>query len=75
MEVIQISVPADKIADVQSPAYRAALQGMRAAHIVPRACIWGLADIVRAGLEARVTPITAFGRAYMGSGPRYYSPR
>ncbi len=65
---------ADKIADVQSPVYRAALRGMRATHIVPRAYLWGLADTVRAGLEGRVIPITAFGRAYMGSGPRYYFP-
>jgi len=65
---------ADKIADVQSAADRAALRGMRATHIVPRAYIWGLADTVRAGLEGRVIPITAFGRAYIGSGPRYYFP-
>lgn len=65
---------ADKIADVKSPAYRAALQGIRAMHILPRAYIWGLADAVRAGLEGRVDPITAFGRAYNGSGPRYYFP-
>jgi len=65
---------ADKIADVRSPAYRAALQGMRATHIVPRAYLWGLADTVRAGLEGRVDPITAFGRAYIGRGPKYYFP-
>jgi tetratricopeptide (TPR) repeat protein len=64
----------DKIADVQSPAYRAALQGMRAAHIVPRAYIWGLADTVRAGLEGRVELITAFGQAYIDFGPKYYFP-
>ena len=65
---------ADKIADVRSPAYRAALQAMRATHIVPRAYIWGLADTVRAGLEGRVDPITAFGQAYIGRGPKYYFP-
>jgi hypothetical protein len=63
---------ADKIADVQSPIYRAALQGMRVTHVLPRAYIWGLADTVRAGLEGRFDPITAFGQAYMGRGPKYY---
>jgi Dolichyl-phosphate-mannose-protein mannosyltransferase len=65
---------ADKIADVRSPAYRAALEGIRATHALPRAYIWGLADTVRAGLEGRVDPITAFGRAYIGRGPKYYFP-
>lgn len=50
---------ADKISDVRSPVYRAALQGMRKSHIVPRAYIWGLADTVRAGLDGRVIPINA----------------
>jgi hypothetical protein len=65
---------ADKISDVRSPVYRAVLQGMRLTHIVPRAYIWGLADTVRAGLEGRVIPITAFGRAYIDRGPKYYFP-
>jgi len=65
---------ADKISDVRSPAYRAVLQGMRMTHIVPRAYIWGLADTVRAGLEGRVIPITAFGHAYIDRGPKYYFP-
>ena len=65
---------ADKVADVQSPFYRAALNAMRATHIAPRAYIWGLADTVRAGLEGRVDPITAFGQAYWGTGPKYYFP-
>jgi hypothetical protein len=65
---------ADKIADVRSPVYRAALQGMRTTHIAPRAYIWGLADTIRAGLEGRVIPITAFGQAYIDSGPKYYFP-
>jgi hypothetical protein len=65
---------ADKISDVRSPVYRAALQGMHATHIVPRAYIWGLPDTVRAGLEGRIIPITAFGRAYIDRGPRYYFP-
>jgi hypothetical protein len=65
---------ADKISDVRSPVYRAALRGMRVTHIVSRAYIWGLADTVRAGLEGRIIPITAFGRAYIDRGPKYYFP-
>lgn len=65
---------ADKISDVRSPVYRAVLQGMRLTHIVPRAYIWGFADTVRAGLEGRLTPITAFGHAYIDTGPKYYFP-
>ena len=65
---------ADKISDVRSPVYRAVLQGMRLTHIVPRAYIWGLADTVRAGLEGRINPITAFGHAYIDRGPKYYFP-
>ena len=65
---------ADKISDVRSPVYRAALQGLRLTHIVPRAYIWGLADTIRAGLEGRIIPINAFGRAYIDRGPKYYFP-
>jgi tetratricopeptide (TPR) repeat protein len=65
---------ADKIADVNSPVYRFVLREMASSHVVPRAYIWGFADTVRAGLEGRVIPITAFGRPYLGTGPRYFFP-
>jgi len=65
---------ADKISDVRSPVYRAVLHGMRVTHIVPRAYIWGFADTVRAGLEGRIIPLTAFGHAYIDRGPKYYFP-
>lgn len=64
----------DKIADVRSPVYRSVLKGMAATHVVPRPYIWGFADTIRAGLEGRVDPITAFGRAYLGTAPRYFFP-
>jgi len=63
-----------KISDVQSPAYRLVLSALTTTHIVPRAYVWGFADTIRAGLEGRAIPITAFGRAYITSGPRYYFP-
>jgi len=65
---------ADKIADVRSPAYRSVLTAMASTHVVPRAYIWGFADTIRAGLEGRVDPITAFGRAYLGTAPAYFFP-
>jgi hypothetical protein len=65
---------ASKIKDVQSPVYRAVLTGMASTHVVPRAYTWGFADTIRAGFEGRVVPITAFGRAYLGTAPRYFFP-
>lgn len=65
---------ADKIADLHSPMYRSVLRVMASTHIVPRAYIWGFADTVRAGLEGRCDPITAFGRPYLGTGPKYFFP-
>jgi len=47
---------------------------MASTHVVPRAYIWGFADTIRAGLEGRVDSITAFGRPYLGTGPRYFFP-
>jgi hypothetical protein len=64
----------DKIADVHSPVYRFVIIRMAATHVAPRAYIWGFADTVRAGLEGRVDPITAFGRPYLARGPRYFFP-
>ena len=65
---------ADKIADVHAPVYRFVLKGMAATHAVPRAYIWGFADTITAGLEGRATPITAFGRSYWKTGPKYFFP-
>jgi Dolichyl-phosphate-mannose-protein mannosyltransferase len=65
---------ANKIADVRSPVYRSVIAEMASTHVVPRAYIWGFADTIRAGLEGRADPITAFGRPYLGKGPRYFFP-
>jgi len=64
----------DKIADVRSPVYRDAINAMEWSHVVPRAYLWGFADTVRGCLEGRMDPITAFGRPFVGTGPRYYFP-
>ena len=59
---------------MRSPVYRFTLNAMVGSHVAPRAYIWGFADTIRAGLEGRVEPIRAFGRAYIGTGPRYFFP-
>ncbi|MGA8270138.1 MAG: hypothetical protein WB919_01185, partial [Candidatus Sulfotelmatobacter sp.] len=64
----------DKISDVRSPAYRFVLKTMATSHVVPRPYIWGFADTIRAGLEGRTFPITAFGRPYVKTAPRYFFP-
>ena len=65
---------ADKISDVRSPVYRFVLKTMATSHVVPRPYIWGFADTIRAGLEGRTFPITAFGRPYVKTAPRYFFP-
>jgi hypothetical protein len=64
----------EKIADVGSPAYRFVLGAMTAAHVAPRAYIWGFADTVHAGLEGRAISQLAFGRLYYARAPWYFFP-
>ena len=65
---------ADKIADLDSPAFRTALTGIAKTHVLPRAYIWGLADTLRAGLEGRFGTRVFFGRVYFDQGPKYFFP-
>ena len=65
---------ADKIGDVQSPGYRFVLTEMASTHVVPRAYLWGFADTIRSGLEGRAFTLTAFGRSYFKTGPKYFFP-
>ena len=65
---------AEKIGDLRSPAFKAALQVMSKGHLMPRAYIWGLADTVRAGIEGRVDNLFAFGHQYYDRVPFYYFP-
>jgi Dolichyl-phosphate-mannose-protein mannosyltransferase len=64
----------DKIADVNSPSYRFALEQLSAFHVVPRAYVWGLADVIRAGLEGRADSQLAFGHLFYKRVPRYFFP-
>ncbi len=65
---------AEKIDDVASPRYHAALEIMAATHVVPRAYLWGFADTIRAGMEGRESPKLFFGQVYHFRGPRYFFP-
>jgi len=53
---------ASKIRDVRSPIWRASLTGLDEWRLLPRSYTWGLADIVRTGLEGRAYSTYAFGR-------------
>ena len=44
---------ADKVADLNIPHWREGIAFADAAHLLPRAYLWGLADTVRAGVEGR----------------------
>jgi hypothetical protein len=64
----------EKINDVVSPRYHTVLDVMAAAHVVPRAYLWGFADTVRAGLEGREYPQLFLGRVYHLKAPSYFFP-
>jgi hypothetical protein len=65
---------AAKIGDLSSPEYRFVLTQMAAAHLVPRAYIWGFADTMHAGLEGRAFQQLAFGHLYYAKAPWYFFP-
>jgi tetratricopeptide (TPR) repeat protein len=53
---------AQKIADVHSPVWRTGLAAASQWRLLPRSYVWGLADIVRVGMEGRAYSTYAFGR-------------
>lgn len=65
---------ADKIADVNSPTLRRTLSTMEKLHVLPRPYLWGLADIVRAGVEGRIIPVYLWSRYYIRRTPFYFFP-
>lgn len=64
---------AEKIADVKSPWLGRAISIAHGTHLLPRAYLWGLADVVRAGVEGRGYTLFAFGRNHART-PVYYFP-
>jgi tetratricopeptide (TPR) repeat protein len=65
---------AEKINDLKSPLHKAALRQLARSHLLPRAYVWGLADIIRAGVEGRGIPLYFFGKNYHGKTPWYFFP-
>ncbi len=66
---------ADKIADLQIPAWRTAIGQADAWHLLPRAYLWGLADTVRAGVEGRGQNMHfLWGKTVKGEPPWYTWP-
>ncbi|HUI74006.1 MAG TPA: hypothetical protein VLX32_03630, partial [Candidatus Acidoferrum sp.] len=63
-----------KIQDLVSSHHRFVLSAFSRYHIFPRAYIWGLADIVRAGVEGRGYPVFFMGRMYYEHKPIYFFP-
>ena len=52
---------ASKIEDVRTPIWRSSLRHLATWRVLPRSYIWGLADIVRTGMEGRAYSTYAFG--------------
>lgn len=52
---------AAKLDDVGSPAVRGVLRFAEKTHLLPRAYLWGLADVTRSAVEGRSFPFFAFG--------------
>jgi hypothetical protein len=66
---------ADKIAGLQVPRLRQAIEIADAAQLLPRSYLWGLADTVRAGVEGRgQSEHLVWGHIYSGSPPWFTWP-
>lgn len=65
---------AEKISDLKSPLHQQTLGLMSRGHLLPRAYIWGLADIIRAGVEGRSASLNFFGKIYRNRTPWYFFP-
>lgn len=64
----------DKIADLTSPRHRAIMDLTVATHFLPRAYLWGLADIIRVGVEGRQDILFVYGHRIEGDTPWYFFP-
>lgn len=65
---------ADKIADLTSSTHRNLLGLAADLHLLPRAYIWGLADILRAGIDGRQESLFVLGTLFQGTTPWYTFP-
>ena len=62
-----------KLDDVGSPLVRESLRAAERWRLLPRAYIWGLADVTRAAVEGRSFPFFAFG-SIRSTTPAWYFP-
>jgi hypothetical protein len=65
---------AGKISDLRTPGYRSLISTAAKYHLLPRAYLWGFADIIRAGVEGRGFTIFFMDRTYGEHRPRYFFP-
>lgn len=65
---------ADKVEDLTSPLHRQAIQVALDHRLLPRAYLWGLADIVRAGVEGRQDVMHVYGKLVYADTPWYFFP-
>jgi hypothetical protein len=64
----------DKLADLQSDTPRQALQLAADLRLLPRAYLWGVADIVRGAVEGRQETLYVYGQHFEGDTPWYFFP-
>ncbi|HTU58802.1 MAG TPA: phospholipid carrier-dependent glycosyltransferase, partial [Polyangiales bacterium] len=64
----------DKLADLQSATHRAVLGTVADLKLLPRAYLWGLADIIRVGVDGRQDTMYVFGKLIHGNTPWYFFP-
>ena len=63
---------AEKINDLKSPLHQRTLHLAARTHLLPRAYLWGLADIIRAGVEGRGVSLYFFGKEYRHRTPWHF---
>jgi hypothetical protein len=63
-----------KIIDLGSALHRRVIQTCNELRLLPRAYLWGLADILRVGMEGRQETLYVFGQRVEGTTPWYFFP-
>lgn len=64
----------EKVADLSSAAQRELVGVMHASRLWPEAYVWGLADVLRAGIGGRHAPLLVFGELRADHTPWYFFP-
>lgn len=64
----------DKIEDIESSVYRTLLTAVARTRLWPEPYVWGMADVVRAGVEGRHASLYVFGRLFDTGTPWFFFP-